>query len=265
MTDALREALGLDPRDTTLDIPEIVVGNAHPSSRPPPSGATETPTLAGDSIASAGPRSRPPLSGESPTVVASPSNAPPPASFSGNDAGIPAPTEAMFGTTQHGFPPPESRAGTAIVLMVATAALAAGLVGGLMFLRRPHVDQESKALPAPAAPPASETEPANSAPKRSAHDAPPGDESETDSPEPALDAGASASASASAARPDAAAPPAPNPGSSMPTQYLDPEDGGAEADAPDAGWQKPAWAIPDNEIPVRRGPGEEDEKIILEP
>jgi serine/threonine-protein kinase len=267
MTDALREALGIDPRDTTLDIPEIVVGSLHPSSRPPPSGAPETPTLAGDSMASVGPRSRPPLTGDAPTVVASPSNAPPPSGVNGNDAGIPAPTEAMFGTTQYGFPQPESRAGTAIVLMVATAALAAGLVGGLMFLRRQPVDQESKTLPAPAAPPASEVEPAKSTPKRTATDPPASAGSDAETRERALDAGAatSASASASAARPDASAPPAHDAGSSMPSQYLDTEDGGAEAEAPDAGWQKPAWAIPDNEIPVRRGPGQEDEKIILGP
>ena len=263
MTEALRDALGIDPRDTTLDIPEIVVGSSKPSSRPPPPGATDTPTLAGDSVAVAGPRSRAPLTGDAPTVVASASNAPPP-SLTGDDAGIPAPTEALFGTTQHGFPQPESKGSTAIVLLVATAALAAGLVGGLMFLRRPSAaDQESMTLPAPAAPPASEVEPLKPPPKRALTDAAAGDPDATEH-EVKSDAAPAPSSSAAVSPVDAAVVTAPDAGSSMPSHYLEPEDT-ADADVPDAAWQKPAWAIPDNEIPVRRGPGQEDEKIILTP
>ena len=33
--------------------------------------------------------------------------------------------------------------------------------------------------------------------------------------------------------------------------------------APDGGWQKPDWAIPDNEIPVNRGPDGEDRRIVI--
>jgi hypothetical protein len=31
----------------------------------------------------------------------------------------------------------------------------------------------------------------------------------------------------------------------------------------DGGWQKPDWAKPDNEIRVRRGPDEDEKKIVI--
>ena len=30
-------------------------------------------------------------------------------------------------------------------------------------------------------------------------------------------------------------------------------------------WEKPAWAIPDNEIKVHRGPDQQDDKIVIPP
>ena len=35
------------------------------------------------------------------------------------------------------------------------------------------------------------------------------------------------------------------------------------APAPTGPWEKPAWAIPDGEIKVHRGPDQQDEKIVI--
>jgi hypothetical protein len=121
--------------------------------------------------------------------------------------------------------------------------------------------QRSMQLPEPAAPPAA-TE-ALAPPKKPDTAEPAGTQKPDDEKaEPA----ASATATASAAPPtstSAAAAVGTSP-STAPEVDTSVVDAGA-ATAPDAGWQKPDWAIPDNEIPIRRGPGEPEEKIVLPP
>ena len=154
LTEALREALGLDAKDAaTFDSPEIVVAsNAHPSSAPPPT-QSEALTVAHEPAQSTSRRAGRRAEVDAPTMVA------PPSDLGGADPGIPAPTEALFGT-QHEPPPPEPKSGTALVLLVAVAALGAGLVGGVWFLRRPlHTGGlDNATLPAPAAPPIADSD-----------------------------------------------------------------------------------------------------------
>jgi serine/threonine-protein kinase len=238
LTEGLRDALGIE--GTQLDTPEIVVrSEGGPKSSAPPGGGV--PTLAGDSVAlSRGFRRADP---DAQTMAAGP-----------NDVDVPAPTEALFGTTQAHLPEPRSNTG--IVFMVAGAALAAGIVGGFLFLRKsaaPAGDLDSRTtfVPATSAPAAS--------------DPPPNSDDETDGLGPAedeelADAGADAAA-ADAAAADAAVIDSGTSGRGASTAFTEPDV--APVPAGDAGWQKPDWAKPDNEIPVRRGPGEEDKKIVI--
>jgi serine/threonine-protein kinase len=276
LTEALREALGVDPKDTTaFDSPEIMVasGRNPPSAPPPPS--TEARTVVHEAPAESSRRSRPRAEGDAPTMAAAPSELM-------GDSGPPAPTEALFGTTQHESAP-EPKNGTALVLLVAVAALAAGLAGGLMFLRRPaHTGGlDTATLPAPAAP---------------ATPAPSADNAEAEKPaKKAKKHEASESASAAA---DSSAEHAAAPAVSATTAQSKPATAALDAGAPDAAtraehktnvepaptttpsavasdsaapteleppWQKPEWAIPDNEIPIRRGPDQKDDKIVLPP
>jgi hypothetical protein len=146
--------------------------------------------------------------------------------------------------------------------MVAGAALAAGIVGGFLFLRkaapRPDaLDTRTSFVPATSAPAASEP-------------APPVDDEEgsvtEDEGEEAasrVDAGPDASADAAVADAAAADAATTRPAPTTDATLLD-----ASASvtlATDAGWQKPDWAKPDDEIPVRRGPGEDDDKKIVIP
>jgi serine/threonine-protein kinase len=237
LTEGLRDALGIE--GSQLDTPEIVVkSEGGPKSVP----AGGIPTLAGDSVAlSKGFRRADP---DAQTIAAGP-----------NDGDVPAPTEALFGTTQAHLPEPRSNTG--IVFMVAGAALAAGIVGGFLFLRKSaapagEVDARTTFVPAASAP--------------TANDPPPNtdetDELEgTDENADLADAGADA-AVADAAVADAAAADAGTAGRGASTPFTEP-DATSAVPASDAGWQKPDWAKPDNEIPVRRGPGEEDKKIVI--
>jgi serine/threonine-protein kinase len=254
LSEALREALGLDPKDSaTFDSPEIVVASSgNPSSAPP----SEAPTIARDPADSTSRRLHR-STADAPTMVAPPSDPPPP------DSGIPAPTEAQFGTTQH-EPAPEPKSGTALVLLVAVAALGAGLVGGLMFLRQPrHGGLDNATLPAPAAPPVADTDPGSTSKKAKKHDA---TESASSLPEasaapsePAI-AEPAPSASVEATVPDAGIRADRRPYADGP-----PVPSAEVAPAPSGPWQKPAWAIPDNEIKVHRGPDQQDEKIVIPP
>jgi hypothetical protein len=212
----------------------------------PPSGGV--PTLAGDSVAlSSGRRRR--ADPDAQTMAAGP-----------NDMDVPAPTEALFGTTAAHLPEPRSNTG--IVFMVAGAALAAGIVGGFLFLRksapRPDaLDTRTSFVPAASAPAATEPPPV-------AADDEPGTEQESDEEPSRVDAGPDASADAAVA--DAAVADAgvsPRPASTVDVTGLDAS--ATATSAPDGGWQKPDWATPDDEIPVRRGPGEEDDKKIVIP
>jgi len=268
LTDALREALGLDVKETTsFDSPDVVVASSkQPSSRPPPPAITETPTVVQPDSS---PRSR--TRADAQTLVGPVAALAQAAELAPTlEPGHLAPTEELFGTT-HYEPPPEPKShGTALVLMVAVVALGAGLIGGLMFLRQPrHTGGlDTATLPAPAAPPDS-AEADEKAPK---HPKKHGAEEGTATTE-----GSSATAPAETAT--AAAEPLPAASNTAAV------DGGAklehhapnelapvplplpttEEETPDASipWEKPEWARPDNEIPVRRGPGEEDDTIVI--
>jgi len=251
MTEALREALGLDPKEAGVDTPEIMVASGGQPSVPP-GGGSDAPTIARDSAGVAsGPVSRSRPDADALTVAA------PLEVLRGADAGVPAPTEALFGTTQHELPPEPPKSRVTAVLLVAMAALALGLIGGLMFLRRADrglEDQRTMRLPEPAAPPA-EVAPAERAVKTEAP------------PQPAP---VESAAPVDSALPEASAlpPPSAAPAGAPPVVKEQAPDAGVAtmpAEAPDGGWQKPAWAIPDNEIPVRRGPDQADEKIVLPP
>jgi serine/threonine-protein kinase len=248
MMEALREALGLEAREISMDAPEISVASGGSSA--PPSSTTEALTVARDPGSTSGARlsrSRPDT--DAATVVANPAENP-------SDAGVPAKTEALFGTTQHEepVPPPKSRA--TLVLVVAMSALAIGLVGGLMVLRERQLGhQETMRLPDPAAPPVEEG--LDLRPKKVETAAGPSGEDSESLEE--RGEGAAADASASGA-------PAPGASGSLPALKEATADAGAaaaESVAPDGGWQKPAWAQPDNEITIRRGPDQADEKIVL--
>jgi serine/threonine-protein kinase len=241
LTEGLRDALGIEGRE--LDTPEIVVkSEGGPKSSAPPSAGI--PTLAGDSRAlSSGGRRR--ADPDALTMAAGP--------FDGD---VPAPTEALFGTTQAHLPEP--RSSTGIVFAVAGAALAAGIVGGFLFLRKAvppagEPDGRSSFVPATAAAPPVAGEPSPALP----------DEEEKDE----LDASAETTdAVAAGAAADAAVADAGVGGRGAPTTpFVEPGTGPSPSAAPtgDAGYEKPDWAKPDNEIPVRRGPGEEDKKIVI--
>jgi serine/threonine-protein kinase len=249
LTEALREALGLEGRDPNSEV-EVVVSAGEGYEGPPPP-VSELPTVAVDAHV-AQTMTRPAFDPNARTLTASsPDNA---------EAQVQAPTEAMFGTTQHPVvPEPKSRGGA--VLLVAGSALALGLFAGFFLLNErpqrplpaPLEDGPAQAGPAPEKPslsrPKKDSE-ARATPSAVAEElaepsAVEGDETESETPP---DAAVDASVRLSEAK-DAGAAAAPS----------------ATAPASDAGWQKPEWAQPDNEIPIRRGPGEADDKIILNP
>ena len=233
LTEGLRDALGIEGR--AFDTPEIVVrseGGRKDSSVP-----GGVPTLAGDSRSLSSERRK--ADPDALTMAAGPT-----------DTDVPAPTEALFGTTQAHSPEPKSN--TSLVFMVAGAALAAGIVGGFLFLRKaaPRTDLDSRTnfVPAPvSAPPA----PAAQPPVEVAED-------EDTQPDPAEDealADAGADAAPGDAGPSRASSAARDQEPAVPEIPPTP--------TPDGGWQKPDWAKPDNEIRVRRGPDEDEKKIVI--
>src|SRR5262245_55993112 len=215
LTEGLRDALGIE--GAALDTPEIVVKSEGSKSSAPPSGGV--PTLAGDSVAlSSGSRRR--ADPDAQTMAAGP-----------NDVDVPAPTEALFGTTQAHLPEPRSNTG--IVFMVAGAALAAGIVGGFLFLRKSTppadaLDSRTSFVPATTAPVASDPAKAVSADENA--------ESETDDQVVAShDAGADA-AVADAAVADAAAADAGSSARPTPTTDVSGLDASSAAPATDPAW-----------------------------
>ncbi|HEX5100150.1 MAG TPA: serine/threonine-protein kinase [Polyangiaceae bacterium] len=261
LTDALRESLGLDVKETTgFDSPDVsVASNASPSSRPPSSLQSEMPTMVRDPESS---RRR--TRADAPTVAALMQAEP-----AGADPGIPAPTEALFGTTHHEPPPEPKSHGAALVMLVAITALGAGLAGGLWWIKghsgtRGH---DNAALPAPAAPPES-AEPLPSSKHAKKRDdatlapvAPAAVEDTEPSPPATTSAEQPASAAPSAAPRDATVKPEQHPGIEAPpaaTADAEPEEDGGV-------WEKPEWARPDNEIRINRGPDQQDDKIVIPP
>jgi len=261
LTDALREALGLDPRESAgLDSPDVLVASrSHPSSRPPASLPSDAPTIVKGPDSA--PRSRQRADADAPTLAV-------PGELSGADSGIPAPTEALFGTTHHEPTPEPKSHGTVLVLVVAVAALGAGLVGGLLFLNKArHAGGlDNATLPAPAAPPDSaEPEKANKHGKKHGDEAPPAVDAPSASPEtltaPPPSTIPGSAQPPSAMPPDAGAKPDHPPTTDVPTAPAD------ESEPADDGgvWEKPEWARPDNEIKIHRGPDQQEDKIVIPP
>jgi eukaryotic-like serine/threonine-protein kinase len=234
LTEGLRDALGIE--GLALDTPEIVVkseGGQKDSSVP----SVGVPTVAGDSraLSSAQRRADP----DALTMAAGAA-----------DTDVPAPTEALFGTTHAHLPEPKSN--TSLVFMVAGAALAAGIVGGFLFLRkaapRTELDSRTNFVPATVSAPAAAEPPPEMPDEEEA-------EPETATEEAIADAGTDADAGAGDAGPPRASSAARDEPPAVPEIPPTP--------TADGGWQKPDWAKPDNEIRVRRGPDEADEKIVI--
>jgi serine/threonine-protein kinase len=247
LTEGLRDALGIE--GLSADTPEIVVNTDGPKSSA--SATSETPTVIGDSVAlSSGARRR--ADPEALTLAA-------------GEADVAAPTEALFGTTHAHAPEPRNN--TSIVFMVAGAALAAGIVGGFLFLRKSvpvadELDTRTSFVPAASAstPVAAEPPPVPREEEKHAADAAvepaPHKDAGTDAAGPDASPADAAAVGAEAGVAERVAPP------STPETEGPATDGSAPP-VPDPNWQKPDWAKPDNEIPVRRGPGEADDTIVI--
>ena len=262
LTDALREALGLDPKEATaFESPDVsVASRSHPSSRPPPSLPSDAPTIVKGPDST--PRSRR-ADANAPTMALGPVEP------AGADPGIPAPTEALFGTTHHESPPETKSHGSALVLLVAIVALGAGLAGGLWWMNqmRRAGGLDNATLPAPAAPPDSaEPEKSSKHAKKHGDEAAPSAETPTAAPAPPPAASAAATPNSgsptNAAAPESGAKPEHHPTleNTLPLTAEEPEpidDGGV--------WEKPEWARPDNEIKIHRGPDQQDDKIVIPP
>ena len=129
--------------------------------------------------------------------------------------------------------PPRKRSGFGLVLAVAGVALAIGLIAGLVFLKR--TDPRLRPLPK-AVPPAHESAAARPHAKVPDHAASAHEElapSATGSVKPSTSARADA---------EPATPVTPS-AKAIPSVSAEP----SAVSAPDAGWVKPAWAIPDEE------------------
>ena len=255
LTESLRDALGLEPREASREsphaAPQIDVTSAPDISR---DGDRETPPtdpVPGMHASAAMPSGVVTLRADeraepnAATVVA-----PAPAE-------IPALTERQFGTTQKSSaaPRPPSSDGTGLVIGVAAAALFVGLLAGVMLLRsHQSKDDQHRALPAPL--PVVVHQPSEPHVKPKAAVQP------------------TASALASSGKPlleflpgdaPSAAPPPPPIAPVEPRVVPKPEAPASSASAaphpvpapgttlPDGGYVKPDWAIPDGE-PVRRAP-----------
>jgi hypothetical protein len=150
-------------------------------------------------------------------------------------------TVRQFGTTTKTVPPPSSSA--AIVLLVAGAALAIGLVAGFVVLNNRNKPPESGPLEFPtAAVPASPEKPVKKpqpTPEPEVSVAPFA-EAPADAGEAPLDPRAKrepGSRREGTGKPQASATPVP-----------------ADEGRRDGGWKKPAWAIPDDEVPSKATP-----------
>jgi serine/threonine-protein kinase len=248
LTESLREALGLEPKELVREAPhaapEIEVTSAPDTSRDTPP-TDPVPGMLASMVSSKAvtvhtdDRAEP----NAATVVAPVPGEPP------------ALTERQFSTTQKSSPvsvAPTSD-GTGLVIGVAAAALFVGLLAGVMLLRNRNSteDDQHRALPAPL--PVSvrpSAEPNKAKPKAAVATSPsasaekplleflPGD---------ATSSGGSASVAAPAE--PHVAPKAEPP---VPSASAAPHAAPATT-LPDGGWVKPAWAIPDGE-PVRRAP-----------
>jgi serine/threonine-protein kinase len=249
LTDGLREALGLEPREVSREAPqaapEIEVTTAPDTARDtPPTDPVPGMHAASGVVTAAGAVTAAPVSvradeaaePNAATIVAS---AP---------TELPALTERQFSTTQKSVPStarPRSD-GTGLVIGVAAVALFVGLLAGVMLLRGQRDTDQHRALPAPL--PVTARQP--SEPRVKAKPAPTPSAS---SEKPLLEFLPADDASSAPPAPSAEVRPAPKPEASASASAAPPPTPGTSL--PDGGWVKPEWAIPDGE-PVRRTPGE---------
>src|SRR6478752_1399056 len=253
LTEALRDALGLEPRDFARESPQsapsIQVTSAPQLDRETPPtdpfpgtepGGFPSPSVSVRADSLAEPHAA--------TVVAAPGEAP-------------AFTVRQFSTTQKSPPsaPPRSD-GTGLVIGVAAAALFVGLIAGVMLLRshdQTEADQQ-RALPAPLPGRGPERQPSEPCVKAKAAaqpttppsiTAPPATASEK---KPLLEFLPGDAPATPPTAPPAAVEPrqAPKQDAAPSTSATAAPRASASADTP---WVKPAWAIPDEE-PVRRAP-----------
>jgi serine/threonine-protein kinase len=251
LTEALREALGLEPRESGREspraAPDIEVTSAPDTSRDveetPPTDPVAALQVSAIHTSAVTVRADDAAEPNAATVVA-----PVPVD-------LPALTERQFGTTQKSLPSPLPRSsdGTGIVIGVAAAALFVGLIAGVLLLRSRADDggDPARALPPPE--PAAVRQPSEPRIKpKAAQPSPPASASAV--PEPPLleflpgDAPSSPPPATPPAEPHVAVkaePAAPVVSASPPSVTPAPS-----ASAP---WVKPEWAIPD-ENPVRREP-----------
>jgi len=273
LSDALREVLGGEARDLQWTAPEVTVGNdpapnsqartrrdptgSDPRSSPQATESNSQVRLSRGSVP-ADPGAATMLANEGPTssrgIPASPHSDP----FSSRE--VPPPTRSDPLSSRGGPPssrraeseviaellanaasePPRRRSGAGLVFSVAGVALAIGLGAGFLFIKRS--DQTLRPLPK-AVPPAAES----SAPR--ARSKPP--EHAASAREESVPAATTAAKPSPAhADPDNAAPavaPASKPAASA--SAAPPNHAANTGNAPDAGWVKPAWAIPDDEPP----------------
>jgi serine/threonine protein kinase len=240
MTDALREALGIETRETQATAPEIVIssGDPEPKHSDGPndnerSGERTTTRASSLETRQTDPARRP--SAGLPDVNA--------ATVQIGPDELAALTDQKFAPSHAPDPEPGGNAG--MIVGVAAVALAIGLVAGFMFLSRAQ-DDSARPLPDPLPPP----EAASAlGPRKKAEVEPAPDkaaEPETQTAEPAAEAQNTENAD-----PDAGSTRAPAPAKAdeRPEGAAKTEPNAAPAPSvrPDAGWVKPAWAIPDEE------------------
>jgi eukaryotic-like serine/threonine-protein kinase len=240
LTDALREVLGGDARELRelqWTSPEVsVVTEEAPNSQartrvdasgPPNSSA---PTLAADSNSQIRLTSGSAPDGHALTVAAADA---PPSSRSGVPLSLRADSAVIAELLANAqSEPPRKRSGAGLVFSVAGIALAIGLAAGLVFMKR----NESHLRPLPkAVPPAHE---------------------EAEAPKTHLKAPEHAPSAREESVPASSASAKPSSGARVEPDLVQPALVGKPAAsasatpataAPDAGWVKPAWAIPDDE------------------
>jgi serine/threonine-protein kinase len=253
LVDSLREALGIESKDFSREspraAPEIEVTSA-PAPDTDRDSAPETPLT--DPVA--GMKSGV-LMPSGPISIHADEKVEPNAATIAAPAPleVPALTERQFGTTQRSLPSSVTKGadGTGAVIGVAAAALFVGLIGGLFWFRsQQSAPDPNRALPAPLPaaqrlPSEPKVKPKAVPPSATASAEPPlleflPGETPSVAPVPPASAGASDSRPT---RPEASAAP-----SAAPEAAPKPSES-----APDAGWVKPSWAIPDGD-PVRRAP-----------
>jgi serine/threonine-protein kinase len=254
LTEALREALGLEPRDASREspraAPEIEVSSAPATDRDtPPTDPVPGMHASSGVVTMSGPG---PTS--APVTVRADEAAEPNAAtiVAPVPAELPALTERQFSTTQKSPPsaPHPSSDGTGLVIGVAAAALFIGIIAGVMLLRNQKTTEgdQHRALPAPE--PVAVHQPSEPKLKPKAAPAP---STSASAERPLLEFLPGDAPSASAAP---SAPPL-EPHVSKQTELAPAPSGAPHAapatSLPDGGWVKPEWAIPDGD-PVRRAP-----------